>query len=76
MNSEEVEEELLTPQQLAKRLHMTLAAVYRRLGCCNESDGVLRISTRMTRIDWDTFYQRLRSRESHFLSPGERKREV
>jgi hypothetical protein len=76
MNSEEVEEELLTPQQLAKRLHMTLAAVYRRLSCCDESDGVLRISTRATRIDWGVFYQRLRRRESRFLAPGERKREV
>lgn len=51
--------ELLTPAELAKRLKVTRATVYNHLGHWGPSEGVVRLGSRCTRIDWPTFWQRL-----------------
>lgn len=52
--------ELLTPDELAKRLKVARGTVYNHLGHWGPDDGVVRLGPRCTRIDWDVFYRRMR----------------
>jgi hypothetical protein len=59
-------DDLLTPEQLSKRLQLSLASVYNKLGQLTEEDGVLRLGPRCTRIEWTTFMDRLRKGKIKF----------
>ena len=51
--------EILTAEELAGRLKISVGTVYNRLGKLGERDGVVRIGPRCTRINWPLFWQRL-----------------
>ncbi len=53
------EAELLTPEQLARRLQLAKATIYNHLGRWDEEDGVVRLGPRCTRINWAVFLARL-----------------
>jgi hypothetical protein len=51
--------DIITPEDLAKRLKLSVGTVYNRLGKLSEKDGVVRMGPRCTRINWPLFWQRL-----------------
>jgi hypothetical protein len=52
-------EDLITPEDLAARLKLSVGTVYNRLGKLGPRDGVVRVGPRCTRINWPVFWQRL-----------------
>jgi hypothetical protein len=51
--------DIITPEDLAERLKLSVGTVYNRLGKLGERDGVVRIGPKCTRINWPLFWQRL-----------------
>jgi hypothetical protein len=51
--------DIITPEDLADRLKLSVGTVYNRLGRLSEKDGVVRMGPRCTRINWPLFWQRL-----------------
>jgi hypothetical protein len=51
--------DIITPEDLAERLKLSVGTVYNRLGKLSEKDGVVRMGPRCTRINWPLFWQRL-----------------
>ena len=51
--------DIITPQELAQRLKLSLGTVYNHLGRLGVESGVIRFGARCTRINWPVFYARL-----------------
>jgi hypothetical protein len=51
--------DLITPDQLATRLQVSVGTIYNRIGHWGVDDGVVRLGPRCTRINWPVFWQRL-----------------
>ena len=51
--------DIITPEDFAERLKLSIGTVYNRLGRLSEKDGVVRMGPRCTRINWPLFWRRL-----------------
>ena len=55
--------ELLTVEELARRLGLKPATIYERIGRLDERHGVVRIGVKCTRINWLIFWAKLQAGE-------------
>jgi hypothetical protein len=66
--------DLITPEDLAERLKISVGTVYNRLGRLSQRDGVVRIGSKCTRINWPVFWQRLCEGKLDFSVKGREQR--
>jgi hypothetical protein len=62
--------ELLTPEELARRLGLKVTTIYERLARLDEQHGVVRIGPKCTRINWPVFLAKLRAGEIDWRRRG------
>jgi DNA-binding MarR family transcriptional regulator len=55
--------ELLTTEELARRLGLTPATISNRIGRLDKRHGVVRIDAKYTRINWPVFWAKLQAGE-------------
>jgi hypothetical protein len=51
--------DIITPEELARRLKLSIGTVYNRLGQLGRECGVVRLGPKCTRINWPIFWARL-----------------
>jgi hypothetical protein len=62
--------ELLTTEELARRLGLKTATISNRIGRLDERHGVVRIDAKFTRINWPVFWAKLQAGEITWRSGG------
>jgi hypothetical protein len=62
--------ELLTTEELARRLGLKPATISNRIGRLDERHGVVRIDAKFTRINWPVFWAKLQAGEITWRSGG------
>jgi hypothetical protein len=58
-NGANVDLDIITPEELARRLKLRVGTIYNRLGQLGRESGVVRLGPKCTRKDWPVFWARL-----------------
>jgi hypothetical protein len=58
-NDVNVNLDIITPEELARRLKLRVGTIYNRLGQLGRESGVVRLGPKCTRINWPVFWARL-----------------
>lgn len=69
-DSDASDDELLTPEQAAQRLGIKLGTLYERLARLDESQGVIRVGRKCTRVRWQLFWAKLQTGEIEWRRTG------
>jgi hypothetical protein len=69
-----VDLDIITPEELARRLKLSVGTVYNRLGQLGRECGVVRLGPKCTRINWPIFWARLCEGEINFRAKNHEQR--